>query len=123
MVRKNMTKELCDEKHGALEKDTKEAREQLKEHDEKIQLADIRFTELSGDIKHIKDRIDNGLSKTVYEIREKMDEFIPVVRDSAEWAGKFKQAVYFISVTCVAGGLIGLVFYITGVVIERIISA
>ncbi|MCK9555010.1 hypothetical protein M0R36_04235 [bacterium] len=117
-----MTKELCGEKHIALEKENKETKEQLKEHDEKIRVADVKFTELSGDIKHIKDRIDNGLSKTVYEIREKMDEFIPVVRDSAEWAGKFKQAVYFISVTCIAGGLIGLAFYVTGLLIERIIS-
>ncbi|MDD3087745.1 MAG: hypothetical protein PHP89_04190 [Candidatus Omnitrophica bacterium] len=105
-------KEVCKEKHEAISKDRDLTREQLKEHEEKLRLADIRYVELAGDVRHIKDRIDNGLSKTIYEIRQKMDEFVPLVRESSEWAGRFKQAIFYIAVISVGGGLVSLAFYL-----------
>jgi hypothetical protein len=80
MEEKSVDKEICLQKHQMLEKESKEFQATLKEHDLKIQASDVRLVELSGDVKHIKDRIDNGLSKTIYEIRQKMDEFVPLVR-------------------------------------------
>ncbi len=114
-----VTKDICVEKHANANREFSNNKKQLAEHEEKLREADIRFAELSGDVKHIKDRIDNGLSRTITEIREKMDTFIPLVKDSSEWANRFKQAVYFIAVICVAGGIVGLMFQIIGLFAER----
>ena len=117
-----VTKEVCKEKHDASGREFKTSKEQLKEHEEKLREADIRFAELSGDVKHIKDRIDNGLSTTICQIKEKMDEFIPLVRDSSEWAGRFKQAVYFVAVISFGGGIISLAFHFAAVIAEKVIK-
>ena len=112
MEEKFVNKEMCSQKHDALEKEAKEIQAKLKEHELKIQSADVKFVEIAGDVRHIKDRIDNGLSKTIYEIRQKMDEFVPLVRESSEWAGRFKQAIFYIAVISVGGGLVSLAFYL-----------
>ena len=116
-----VTKEVCKEKHDASGREVKTAKELLKEHEEKLREADIRFAELSGDVKHIKDRIDNGLSKTICQIKEKMDEFIPLVRDSSEWAGRFKQAVFYVAVISFGGGIISLAFHLAAVIAEKVV--
>jgi chromosome segregation ATPase len=112
------TKEVCKEKHESVSKDSELIHKQLKEHEEKLRLADIRYVELAGDVRHIKDRIDNGLSKTICQIKEKMDEFVPLVRESSEWAGRFKQAIFYIAVTSVGGGLVSLAFYLVRSVVQ-----
>jgi len=117
-----VTKEVCKEKHDASGREFKTAKELLKEHEEKLREADIRFAELSGDVKHIKDRIDNGLSTTICQIKEKMDEFIPLVRDSSEWAGRFKQAVFYVAVISFGGGIISLAFHLAAVIAEKVIK-
>ena len=116
-----VTREVCKEKHDASGREFKTAKEQLKEHEEKLREADIRFAELSGDVKHIKDRIDNGLSTTICQIKEKMDEFIPLVRDSSEWAGRFKQAVFYVAVISFGGGIISLAFHLAAVITEKVV--
>jgi septal ring factor EnvC (AmiA/AmiB activator) len=108
----SVTKEMCKQKHDTADRETEAIKAQLKEHELKIQSADVKFVELAGDVRHIKDRIDNGLSKTIYEIRQKMDEFVPLVRESSEWAGRFKQAIFYIAVISVGGGLVSLAFYL-----------
>jgi len=113
-------REVCREKHDASVKENEFLRAQLKEHEEKLRDADIRFVELSGDVKHIKDRIDNGLSKTIYQIKEKMDEFIPLVKESSEWADKFKQAVYFLAIVSFGGGLVTLAFHFAAMVAGKV---
>lgn len=47
---------------------------------------------------------------------------MPLVRDSSEWAGKFKQAVYFVAVICFGGGLITLAFQLITMITEKIIK-
>jgi chromosome segregation ATPase len=115
-----VTKEMCKEKHENSGREFDSIKEQLKEHEEKLREADIRFTELSGDVKHIKDRIDNGLSTTICQIKEKMDEFMPLVRESSEWAGRFKQAVYFVAVISFGGGLVSLAFHFAAMIAEKV---
>lgn len=107
-----VTKEMCHEKHETAVRECDLLRRQLYDHERKIQEADVRFAELAGDVRHIKDRIDNGLSKTVNEIKEQMNGFMPLVKESADWADKFKQAVFFISVVSVGGGIVSLAFYL-----------
>jgi len=115
-----MTKESCKEKHETVEKENEHLRTQVKEHEEKLREADIKFVELAGDVKHIKDRIDNGLSKTICQIKEKMDEFMPLVRESSEWAGRFKQAVYFVAVISFGGGLVSLAFHFAAMIADKV---
>ncbi len=115
-----VSREVCKEKHDAAVKENDFLRAQLKEHDEKLREADIRFVELSGDVKHIKDRIDNGLSKTICQIKEKMDEFMPLVKESSEWADKFKQAVYFLAVVSFGGGLVTLAFHFAAMIAGKV---
>lgn len=117
-----VTKDVCKEKHDNTARECLTNKKQLHEHDEKLRDADIRFAEFSGDVKHIKDRIDNGLSKTIGEIKKKMDEFMPLVKDSSEWAGKFKQAIYFIAVISVGGGLISLAFHLVAIFASKVIQ-
>ncbi len=113
-----VNKEICRQKHDSSVRESDDIKEQLKEHEEKLRLADIRYVELAGDVRHIKDRIDNGLSKTICQIKDKMDEFVPLVRESSEWAGRFKQAIFYIAVTSVGGGLVSLAFYLVRAVIQ-----
>lgn len=120
MAEEFVTKEICKEKHDTSVRETQSIKDQIKEHEEKLREADIRFAELSGDVKHIKDRIDNGLSTTIGQIKEKMDEFIPLVKDSSEWAGRFKQAVYFVAVISFGGGLVSLAFHFATMIAGRL---
>lgn len=115
-----ITREACRERHESVAKENELLRAQLKEHEEKLRGADIRFVELSGDVKHIKDRIDNGLSKTICQIKEKMDEFMPLVKESSEWADKFKQAVYFLAVVSFGGGLVTLAFHFAAMIAGKV---
>lgn len=112
MEEKFVSKEVCQQKRDMSDREMESIKKRLKEHEDKMQVADIRYVELAGDVRHIKDRIDNGLSKTIYEIRQKMDEFVPLVRESSEWAGRFKQAIFYIAVISVGGGLVSLAFYL-----------
>lgn len=107
-----VTKDVCKEKHDNSGRECGLLRVQIHEHAEKIQETDVRYAELAGDVKHIKDRIDNGLGKTITEIKNKMDEFMPLVKESSEWADKFKQAVYFLAVISFGGGAVSLAFYL-----------
>ena len=43
-------------------------------HTEKIHELELSMVEIKGDVKHIRERIDNGLSATVSKIWEKMNE-------------------------------------------------
>jgi hypothetical protein len=51
-----------------------------------------------------------------------MDEFIPLVRDSSEWAGRFKQAVFFIAVISFGGGLVSLAFHFAALLAEKVVK-
>ena len=120
MAENFVTKEVCKEKHENSIRECGQIREQIQDHTEKIQEIDVRFAELSGDVKHIKDRIDNGLSKTICQIKEKMDEFMPLVKESSEWADKFKQAVYFLAVVSFGGGLVTLAFHFAAMIAGKV---
>lgn len=113
-----VTKDVCKEKHDNTARECGQIRTQVHEHTEKIQEIDVRFAELSGDVKHIKNRIDNGISTSINEIKTKMDDFMPLVKESYEWAGRFKQAVYFLAVISFGGGVVSLAFYLVRILTE-----
>ena len=44
---------------------------------EKLHKFDITVTKNQADLKHIKDRIDNGISNTITKIWDKLNEITP----------------------------------------------
>lgn len=71
--------------------------EMCKLHQEQIHSQQIQLTKMEGDITHIKDRIDNGMSKTVSGLDKKFDEVmvkvLPKVNDNAWWIGWIKKGL------------------------------
>ena len=69
--------------------------------------------EMKADIKHIKGRIDNGMSTTITSISKDvkdlnvliMSKIMPICEDSQFWVGKIKYAVFWVSVIAIGGGL------------------
>ena len=86
--------------------------EQFKELSDKLQLLEIKQTEVAGDVSHIKTRLDNGISGTLTKIFLRLDEIIPKVKDNTYWVGKFKQAICWIAGVGVCGGILGLFFFL-----------
>ena len=89
-------KDLKDKAHGAM----------CIDHAKEIQNLKISYTEMKGDVTHIKDRLDNGISPTLTKISDKLNEFLPSVKDNSYWVGKFKWGIVWIAIFAVAGGLV-----------------
>ena len=49
----------------------------------KMQTIEVRQVEIQGDVKHIKTRIDNGMSHTIASIHEKLTLLTPVIEHHA----------------------------------------
>jgi len=86
-------------------------------HTEKIHELEMRMVEIKGDVKHIRERIDNGLSATVTKVWDKLQAMAvdrakmeTIVENNATFIDKLKNALIWVSVTGVAGGIIALVF-------------
>lgn len=62
-------------------------------HEKMIIDIEKRQIKIEGDISHIRDRIDNGMSKTITKIYEKIEIIMPVVEDSRFWINKLKWAL------------------------------
>lgn len=70
---------------------------------------------MNGDIAHIKDRIDNGLGKTITKVFDMLNDFMKShneikakVSDHTFWIDTIKKAVIFMAITGVMGGALGL---------------
>jgi len=86
-------------------------------HTEKIHELELSMVEIKGDVKHIRERIDNGLSATVSKIWEKMNEMAvgrarmeTTVENNSNFIDKVKNAFIWVSVSGIAGGVITLVW-------------
>ena len=63
-------------------------------HEEEMHRLEIEMTQVRGDVTHIKDKIDNGLSTTVDKIWMKLnDDISPKVNDNTYWISKGKAAI------------------------------
>jgi hypothetical protein len=89
-------------------------------HSEKIHQLELGMVEIRGDVKHIRERIDNGLGTTISKVWDKLNTMaLERAREDAEiktqvlansgFIEKLKNALIWISVTSVAGGVITLV--------------
>jgi len=65
------------------------------------------------DIKHIKGRLDNGISQTVTKIWDKLNnEIAPNVRDNTYWVGVWKKSIVFLAISGVLMGSVALAFHL-----------
>lgn len=86
-------------------------------HSQKIQELELSIVEIKGDVKHIRERIDNGLSSTVTKVWEKISEMAvsrakleTIVAANASFLDRLKNALIWVSVTSVFGGMIALLW-------------
>ena len=79
--------------------------------EERIRDLELKVTEMKGDVSHIKDRIDNGLSKTLTELSKQITEVLPHVRDNTFWVSKVKWGCIWIAVIGVGGGMVSLLWH------------
>jgi len=84
-------------------------------HTEKIHELELSMVEIKGDVKHIRERIDNGLSATVTKVWEKLQSMAVdrakievLVTANSTFVDKLKSAFIWVSVISVAGGVIGV---------------
>lgn len=86
-------------------------------HTEKIHELELSMVEIKGDVRHIRERIDNGLSATVTKVWDKLQamaveraEMSTTVKNNSSFLDKLKGALIWVSVMSVAGGVVALVF-------------
>ena len=84
-------------------------------HNEKIHELEISMVEIKGDVRHIRERIDNGLSATIAKIWDKMNTMAvervkmeTIVAGNSSFIDKLRGAVVWVSVMGIAGGLLGV---------------
>lgn len=84
-------------------------------HTEKIHELELSMVEIKGDVRHIRERIDNGLSATISKIWDKINimavdraKMETLVEGNSSFIDKAKGALIWVSVISVAGGVIGV---------------
>ena len=108
----------------------------MSEHDERVceehreRIEDMEKTQIviCEDLKHIKDRIDNGLLGTIVKIWDKVNELSyikpiaeenkgkiailmeikPIVEDNSFWVSKIKWTFIWLGIIGVLGGGLGM---------------
>ena len=73
---------------------------------------ELKVQETLGEVKHIKNRLDNGIVVMLKEISDKITDFSPDIRDNKDWIKRTKDAVVFISVISVGGGIVSFFWYL-----------
>ncbi len=106
-------------------------------HTEKIHELELSVVEMKGDVKHIREKIDNGLSSTVNGlnsiitgISEKLSTMAveratmnTILLANSSFIDKLKGALVWVSVCSVAGGLMTVVWRFIHAYIENSIGA
>jgi hypothetical protein len=86
-------------------------------HTEKIHELELSMVEIKGDVKHIRERIDNGISATISKVWDKLNDMAvgrakmeTTVEGNSSFIDKLKSAFIWVSVSAVGGGIIALVW-------------
>jgi chromosome segregation ATPase len=61
-----------------------EQKEKIESITEKIQTIEIRQVEIQGDIKHVRGRIDNGMSKTIHNLDQTLTKLEPILNHHSD---------------------------------------
>lgn len=99
--------------------DMAEHSREIKELQDRYNQLNLVVSEVRGDVRHVKDRIDNGISSTLSKVWDKLQEIVPIVKDNQDWVTRVKQAMWWISVIGVGGGLVSIAF----VIMRKIVNA
>ena len=61
-----------------------EQKETIENLKDKLQTIEVRQVEIQGDIKHVRGRIDNGMSHTIHNLDQTLTKLEPVMNHHAE---------------------------------------
>lgn len=84
----------------------------MDEQEKKIMGLEINIIELSGDIKHIKGRLDNGISQTLIKVYDKLNELCPQIKENSGFRKMLIKGLIYLSCVSVLGGIIAMAFYL-----------
>ena len=69
-------------------------------HDDKMKqlhTMEVRQTEIQGDVRHIKTRIDNGMSHTITNLNNLLTKLEPVIAHHSKIVSKIEDVGWWIS--------------------------
>ena len=69
-----------------------------------------RLAKLETSVNQLEKVLSNDIKSTLGKIFDKIDIMCPLVKDNAYWVGKWKQAIFWIAVMAMGGGMIALAF-------------
>ncbi|MBA7639492.1 hypothetical protein ES703_47150 [subsurface metagenome] len=84
----------------------------MNDHEKRIRDIEINVAKMTTNLTHIKGQIDNHISTTITQIFGKINEICPLVKENTYWVGKWKQAIFWIAVIGIGGGLVATAFYL-----------
>lgn len=88
-------------------------------YNEKIHALELTISEIKADVRHTRDRIDNGMSATLLKLSEKFDlltlsiaeNIMPAIKDSQQVIGAIKSGAKWLIVVGLGGGLFAITFH------------
>lgn len=72
----------------------------------------VVLAEIKKDIESLTATVSDGLKADIIYIRDILAEIMPLIKDNTYWVGKWKQAIFYIAVMAVGGGLVATAFYL-----------
>jgi len=81
-------------------------------HEKRIDNLELNLAKITGDITHIKDKIDNHICSTLAGISKSINEAMPLVKENSYWVAVWKKAVVWTAVIGVGGGIITTAFFL-----------
>lgn len=72
----------------------------------------VVLAEIKKDILNLTNTVSDGLKADIIYIRDVLAEIMPLIKDNTYWVGKWKQAIYYIAIMAVGGGLVATAFYL-----------
>ena len=91
-----------------------QSREKAELQQEKLHVMEVRQVEIQGDVKHIKGRIDNGMSNTIANLNTLLTKLEPVINHHAKIVSKIEDIGWWISkslIVFLVGALIGVLIW------------
>jgi len=82
--------------------------ERIQKVEDKQHSFELTLTELAGDVRHIKSRIDNGMSKTITSIYELLTPLKYAVEENSKVTGAVKKACFWVIVVAISGTIVTL---------------
>lgn len=71
-----------------------------------------RLARLETNVSQLQATINNDVKHTLSKIWDKVNEMCVAVKDNSYWVGKWKQAIFWVAVIAVGGGMVATAFYL-----------